>query len=290
MSAPLSTELDRPSALAAVLGGAPPSAVTTAGVAAARAELGRSLPNGRPAGGSGAVLRLDRRRFAALRRGPAGLDGIDLPFRCSPARCRRAIGLDALDRCLRNRATSPAIAVAEVLADAEARLVGPGTGHGVPWWAPWWHRQPLGGRAVVQAEAVVWATQVYTGIDWRRAGRRAVVVTRDQRVRVAGAPWCRLEGRADVRVEAESGGAALVVVGSGPAPADWSLDLGFPALVSHLAGGRSAVSLVVGWWPDSGQVRQVRVDDATLVAMAGATAAAASTWWHASVPPEVFGA
>ncbi|MDA8267398.1 MAG: hypothetical protein M0013_03365 [Actinomycetota bacterium] len=278
-------EWDRPRALAELLVGAPESSVTAAGVAAARLELERSLPAHDPYGRSGITLRLDRRRFAALRNQPGA--SVDTPFTWSPLRCRRAIGLDALDRCVRGRATTASQAVADVLADAEARVRAPGAGHDIPWWARWWCRLPLGGRAVVQAEAVVWTVQLWTGIDWERIGGRAVVVTRDERVPIGAAPWCRLEGRVDLRVAATSGGVAHLVVAGGTAPADWAMNLGFPALVSALARGPAAgAALVLGWWPESGQVRQLRVDDAALAAMAGAVVSAAGSWWrHARLHP-----
>ena len=272
-------ERDRPRALAELLVGAPASSVTATGVAAARLKLERSLPADDPYGRAGVTLRLDRRRFAALRAQPDASP--DTPFSCSPVRCRRAIGLDALDRCVRGRSTTASEAVAHVLAEAEARVRAPGAGHDIPWWARWWCRLPPGGRAVVQAEAVVWAVQLWTGIDWEGIGGRAVVVTRDERVLIGAAPWCRLEGRVDLRIEAISGGVAHLVVAGGAAPADWSMDLGFPALVSALARGPAGgAALVLGWWPESGQVRQLRVDDAALAGMAGAVVSAAGSWWR----------
>jgi len=64
----------------------------------------------------GEKLRLDEFRFGQAREHPDRLSAVEGPFVASPARCRRAVGLGAVARCLGRRSPSPGAAVAEVLA------------------------------------------------------------------------------------------------------------------------------------------------------------------------------
>lgn len=216
-------------------------------------------------------LQLDRRLISARLRGDgvAGPGGAE-PFRPTAGRCRRAIGLDAVHACLRGRHASAAEAVTAVVGDVEERRR---SGQAVPWWAGWWATLGPGGRAVVQAEAVTWATRLWTGVAWPRLPAPAIVVSRDSRWRPAEAPWLTLRGRVDVRVEPGDGAGSHLVVGEGPAPSSWPLLLTFPVLVGLLGGGRGAPGTrVVGWWPDTGQVRVADVDDDAIAGCAAAVA------------------
>jgi hypothetical protein len=227
---------------------------------------------------AGEKLRLDEFRFGQARRRPERLSTPDGPFVASPATSRRAVGLGAVARCLRGRAPSPGAAVAEVLADGvEDAAEGGDPESRPPWWAAWYAGLGSGGQAMVEAEAVTWATQLWTALEWDRA-TQAVVGGPDDWWDCPGTRALTLRGRADVRMRAQ-GRPVLLVVGSGVPPADWRSALGFPALVPALARGEKAVpARVVGLWPASGQVRILPVDDGVLLDTATAVIRAVSTW------------
>lgn len=267
----LRIDLDRPRALACLLDEAVRGAVTSGGIVGARSVLEQAAATGPPASLVTNHLVLDRRRFAGARIDPTSLT-LPAAFQPTPVRCRRAIGLDAVDRCIRGRAHSIVEAVADVLGCAQARLDASEAGSTWPWWARWWASLPAGGRAAVQGEAITWATRLWTAVDWASLAGRATVVTRDQRWAIPGCRWCQLVGRAELRVEGLSG-CALLVVGVGGASPGWQYDLGLPALVSALSGGLDgSCDRVVGWWPDSGQVRALVLDDQLLLEVAEAVA------------------
>jgi hypothetical protein len=226
----------------------------------------------------GERLRLDEFRFAMTRDHPERLAGDDGPFVASPATCRRAVGLGAVGRCLAGRAPTPAAAVAEVLAVAvEDAADGSDPMGRPPWWAAWYAALPAGARAMVEAEAVTWSTQLWTALDWERL-TQPMVGGADDWWDCPGSRTLTLRGRADVRIRTE-GRPALLVVGSGVPPSQWRHALGFPALVAALARGeRSLPTRVVGLWPASGQVRILPVDRAALCDTATAVVSAVATW------------
>jgi hypothetical protein len=227
---------------------------------------------------TGERLRLDAYRFAMAREHPERCTTAG-PFVPSPAICRRAIGLRAVERCVRRRSPSPAVAVGEVLAAGiEDAGAGDGSGNRAPWWASWYVGLSSGGRAMVEADAVTWATQLWTALDWDGLGQPPIVGGGDDWWDCPGTRALTLHGRADVRVRAD-GRSALLVMGSGVPPSDWRLELGFPALVSALARrGQSVPARVVGLWPASGQVRILAVDEADLADVATAVVGAVATW------------
>lgn len=262
--------VDRVAALTDLLVGGGRPRVTPSGMARAEARI--------TGGVRGAVadrpLRVDRFRLARH-----GRDGPSPAFVAGPSTLRRAVGLDAVDRCRRGAAATPVDAVGGVLADAEAAVA---SGQPCPWWAERWSRMPAGERAVSQAAAVAWATRLWTGIDWVRLGRGTVLATRDQRWRCPTAAWLTLHGRVDVRVGSPTpGGGTYLVVSGGVAPPRWEPPLALPVLVAVLARGpEAAPGRVVGWWPDSGQVRVAAVDDQLLDAVASEVAQLAADWWR----------
>ncbi len=226
----------------------------------------------------GERLRFDAYRFALAREHPERLDADDGTFVPSPARCRRAVGLGAVGRCLRGRSPTPATAVAEVLATgAEDAADGVDPGARPPWWAAWYGSLPAGGRAMVEAEAVTWATQLWTALEWERLAPTTVGGADDW----WDCPRTRhltLRGQADVRVRA-GGRPVLLVMGGGLPPSDWRRSLGFPALVAALGRGeRSVPARVVGLWPASGQVRILPVDSVVLADTAAAVVDAVAEW------------
>jgi len=216
--------------------------------------------------------------------------GVSDPERCarpdafvpSPRMTRRAIGVAAVARCLSGRSQGPASAVSEILAAAVADDTAAGGGaHEVPrapWWAPWYCRLGPGGRGVVEAEAVTWASQLWTALSWERLGPAPVVGGRDDWWACPGARQLALRGRADVRLPAGGRPALLVVAGGAPSAA-WRIELGFPALVGALVRGERAVpGRVVGTWPSCGQWRVLDVDAGGLEDSARAVVSATGTW------------
>lgn len=228
----------------------------------------------------------------ALLPGRAPDDG---PFRCTPQRCQRAIGVQAVAAVRHGQASAVAAAVAAVLAEVDRRAA---EGQPLPWWGGWWARLDLGARSVVQARAVAWATRLVVGLDWSLLDGRPTVVDHHPswRSRTAGGR-IELRARVDVLVLPGRGdrrriarvaptgdgaapqgrvpedplpsgssppcrpAAAALVVGTGVAPAHCDAWLAYPALVTALAGrAASCPGRVVGWWPDSGQLRVVDVD------------------------------
>ncbi len=209
-------------------------------------------------------------------------------FTPSPRTTRRAVGLAAVDRCVRGRSPAPAAAVAEVLGAAVEELAVTGARVGPdaprpPWWAVWYGGLGIGGRAVVEAEAVTWSSRLWTALSWERFERAPVVGGRDDWWSCPGVRQLTLKGRAEVRVAAEGRQALLVMANGAPSPG-WRIELGFPALVAALARGERGVpSRVVGTWPSCGQLRVLEVDIGALEDIAGAVVAATGTWVDAVI-------
>jgi hypothetical protein len=235
--------------------------------------LGADLP-------AGDRLQVDVFKVLVAQRHPDRCMAADDTFVPSPRLCRRAIGVAAVNRCVRGLSPGPALAVADVLTDG-LEDVSMATGSAAvkpPWWAEWYAGLPGGGRAVVRAEAVAWATQLFTALDWRRIPRLPVIGGRDDWWQCPDEPQLVLKGRADVR-SFDRRRPAFLVVGTGRCRADWRTELGYPALVAALVrDAHAAPSRVVGVWPQSGQVRVLPVDLATLRATATALVAAVATW------------
>ncbi len=218
---------------------------------------------------------------------PASLSAAPEPFAWKPAFSRRSLGLAVVRACAMGRFRSPAEAAAPVAdeAVAEWRTTGWRTFH----WEPWLAGLAPGARAVVLAEAVTWATSLWSSLDW------SALVTAPQ----IGGPddvWLcplhravRLKGRCELRVPLASGpvvaGApppsssrpvapplALVSVASGHPGVAWEEELGYLALVSALRSPASPVpARVGGLWPDTGVFRVVDIDDRVLAAAADRT-------------------
>lgn len=229
-------------------------------------------------------LVLDAFRFRTALRSPESCKPEGHPFVASPLTCRRAVGLAAVELCLRRRVVGPAHAVAQVLdsgiediANAEhfptVRL---------PWWARWFAGLGPGAHAAVAAEATTWATQVWTSLSWDGLPTPVVVGGHDDWWQLPGSRLS-LRGRADVRIKVD-GRTVLVVMGSGaPEPASRA-ELLFSALVCTLVGGaRSAPGRVLGLWPAAGQVRAVPIGARALEVAAEETIGAVATWVDAII-------
>jgi len=242
--------------------------------------LGAELPDGER-------LQMDAFKVRMAHRHPDRCMSIDDAFVPSSRSSRRAVGVAAVNRCVRGRSPNPAVAVAEVLAEGlEDAAVAPGSGAvRAPWWAQWYAELPRGGRAVVCAEAVTWATQLLTAVDWQQVPRPVIGGRDDWWPQGRGARVV-LKGRADVRCLVGRR-PVLLVVGTGRCQADWRVELGYPGLVAALGRDASvAPCRVVGVWPQSGQVRVLPVDFAALRATATAVVAGVGTWVDSRIEAE----
>lgn len=251
-----------------------------------RARLLRELP-----ALAGELTSAERLKIGAYELGLAR----DHPERCgaqldlfvpSAARSKRAIGVAAVEHCVRGRSSVPQTAVAQVLASGLEDLDAMATTQGgprPPWWAEWYSALGLGGRAAVQAEAVTWATQLWTALDWGRFVRPPVIGGRDDFWDCPGRRQLVVRGRAEVRAWVRDR-PVMLVVASGFPGGGWRAELAHRALVVALARGeRSVPARVVGLWPASGMVRVCEVDTLALSEAATALVAAVATWVDALI-------
>jgi hypothetical protein len=248
------------------------------GMVSLRTRLGTELASAVEDSPEGERLRLDAFLLGRAGRDPDHFGVADEPFVASARNCRRAVGLGAVARCLGRPSLPPAPAVGDVLGmGVRAVEAGPDAGVPLPWWAAWYTGLPPAGRSMVEAEAVTWATQVWTSLSWQRLAR-PVVGGADDWWECPGTRVVTLRGHADVRVR-PPGRPAFLVVGSEVPAGNWRLPLAFPALVSALVRGPSAVpSRVIGLWPASGQVRILPVDLALLENTADAVLSTVAAW------------
>ena len=267
----------RATRLAAVLEAAPEVEIAVADLAAVVDDLGRALQGLAGELPAEEQFVVDAFMVRTARRHPERLASTGDGFVASPRTCRRAIGVIAAARCARGLAPGPQTAVAEVLA-AALETDGAGAMAPSPWWAPWYRTLSCGGRAVVAAEAITWATQMLTVLDWRALHGSVAIGGRDDWWQCPGPRRVALRGRAEARLLVGRR-PVLFVVGAGSCGEDWRAELAFPALVSAL--GRAAPAApcrVVGVWPQSGQVRVIPVDAGVLRSAADVVVAAAATW------------
>ncbi len=225
--------------------------------------------------------------LATLRRAgcrPGATAIADEPFAWKPTFARRSLGLAAVRACLAGRFRAPADAVAPLADEAleEWRRTGWRTFH----WEPWFAGLGPGGRAVVLAEAVTWATALWTAVDWTVLARAATVGGPDDLWTCPGPRTVRLKGRCEARLRSSATGpgvpAALVSLASGAPGPDWRAELGFLALTAGLrAPDHGVPSRVAGLWPETGDRHVVEVDRDVLhdaARLVVSTVGAAAAW------------
>lgn len=246
-----------------------------------RAMLLRELPRLAARIGPTDRLQIGAHELSVAREHPELCGAERGEFSPSPVRCRRAIGLTAVERCVRGRSPNPQVAVAEVLASEQEDHAAAAdvTGASRPaWWAGWYVDLLPAARAVVQAEAVTWATQLWTALDWSRFERPPVVGGRDDWWDCPGQRRLVLRGRSEVRSWVGNRQVMFTVAPRFPGEG-WRSDLAYRALVAGLSRGeRSVPARVVGLWPASGLARVCEVDGEALSEAAATLTAAVGTW------------
>jgi hypothetical protein len=221
-------------------------------------------------------------------------------FVWKPAFVRRSLGLAVVDTCVEGRFPTPMEAIGPVsdAAVAEWERTGWRTFH----WEPWLSRLAVGARASVLAEALGWATALWSAVEWNRLPRRPQVGgPADQWMCPAGRVVI-LKARAELRVPlpggppgsagvaAVGGSTALVSVSRGCPGATWAEELAYLALVAGLRSPtRPVPDRVLGLWPDAGTHAAVDMDDAVLTAAVERVIATVDTVVDARQPAIVRG-
>ena len=188
------------------------------------------------------------------------------PFAWSAGTARRGISLEAVRALVAGTARSPV----EGVRDAVRRAI-TGVNRGrrpTSSLDQWLAGLSAAGLAVVQADAVTWATRLWTALEWRSFAS-APTIGRDYWWDSPHSSLLALRSRAEVRATTIDGrgrpvSAHLVVLG-GPRRGSVRSELSVVGLVETL---RSSEALppgrVVGWWPESGHFAAVDVDQNSL--------------------------
>jgi hypothetical protein len=199
-----------------------------------------------------------------------------VPFAWSAGTARRAVGLEAMRALVAGTVRSPVEAVRE----AVRQSIGAARGGRRPASSMdrWLAGLSAAGLAVVRAEAITWATRLWTALEWR-AFATAPTIGRDHWWDSPHSSLLALRSRAEVRASTLDGrgnpvSAHLVVLG-GPRRATVRSELSVVALVEALRTNDALPpGRIVGWWPESGHFVAVEVD---LNSLAQGVAAVAGT-------------
>jgi hypothetical protein len=241
------------------------------------ADLSRSLRDGLAEarrGCDGATVRVDAfaiRTAADPSRGEGRPE--DGPFRWTPRRARRTVGVQAAARVVNGRVRCPAQgaerAVAALVEEARRGGARPGS------LEDWLGTAPPAVVAAVLAEATAWATHLVTAIEWSRVGGSVEVGGPDRWWDLGGRPTVGLRGRVDVRLTGPRPQQSLLTVVNGrPGPISRT-ELGLAALVDVLRRPAGPVpARVVGWWPECGRALVLDVGEELLTSTAAAVLAA----------------
>lgn len=200
------------------------------------------------------------------------------PFRWHPAMVRRSLGLAAVEACVAGRFRTPVEAVAPLVDRALAHWERTGLRH--YHWEPWLAGLASGGRAVVLAEAIGWATAVWSSFEWSALGpelrfggpfdqwaspgaRRVVVKARPEfRVALAGPEPLPEPGPH----RSHRSASALVSVRPGSPSDGWDGELALVALACVLRTGAGRLpARVMGLWPEAGLDRCLDIDTDVLL-------------------------
>jgi hypothetical protein len=225
-------------------------------VARLTADIGAVLEGSPPPSGPPLVVSLPVLRQARNR--PESLADRGKPFVWKPVFVRRSLGLAALDACVAGRFRTPGQAVGPVAMDSVARWEE--TGWRTFHWEPWFAGLAPGARAMVLAEAVGWATSVWSSLDWEVIGTRVQIGGLDDQWNGPVPGGVRLKGRSELGVPLGAGSVALVSVSGGCPGEFWAEELAYLALVAALhRPSRPVPARVLGLWPDAGVQSHVEV-------------------------------
>ena len=202
----------------------------------------------------------------------------DGPFRWTPRRARRTVGVRAAARVVNGRVRYPAQGAERAVAELVEEGRG-GARRGSL--EDWLGTAPPAVVAAVLAESTAWATHLVTAIEWDRVGGSVEVGGPDRWWDLGGRPTIGLRGRVDVRLRGarpEGPGSdqqsLLTVVNGRPGPASRA-ELGLAALVDMLRRPAEPVpARVVGWWPECGRALVLDVGEELLTSTAAAVLAA----------------
>jgi hypothetical protein len=190
-----------------------------------------------------------------------------IPFSWSARTTRRALGLTAVRSLVAAEARSPVEGIRVAIADAvRSARQGERPASSMDRWLA---GLPPAGLAVVEAEAVTWATRLWCALDW--GGFHDVpTIGRDHWWDSPHSSLLAIRSRAEVRsvgfdAEGNPFSAHLVVLG-GPRRASVRSELSVVAMVEAQRATHSRPpGRIIGWWPDSGHVVKVEVDRAVVV-------------------------
>ena len=201
------------------------------------------------------------------------------PFAWKPVFVRRSLGLAVVSACVTGRFRGPSEAVVPIATDAVAEWER--TGWRTFHWEPWFSGLPSGARAVVLADAVGWATSLWTAFDWTAFAQVPQIGGADDHWTCPAPRTVRLKGRSEMRVPLTAPGSvprgrqwsdtsvALVSVSGGCPEQGWAEGLAYLALTAGLRSSSLPVpARVMGLWPDAGIHRTVDVDERALEAAA----------------------
>jgi hypothetical protein len=197
---------------------------------------------------------------------PSASPGPSSPFAWSAGTARRGIGLAAVRSLVAGTTQSPVdgvgLAVSRAISDERGGR-GPISSMG-----QWLAGLTAAGRAAVQADAVTWATRLWSSLDWK-AFDSPPVIGRDHWWDSPHSSLLAIRSRAEVRGSSTDGrgnpvSVQLVVLG-GPRRAAVRSELSLVALAEALrTGDPRPPGRIVGWWPDSGHFVSLEVDQVTL--------------------------
>jgi hypothetical protein len=198
-------------------------------------------------------------------------------FAWKPLFVRRSLGLAIVRSCVSGRFRTPMEAAAPV--SEEALIEWQRTGWRTFHWEPWFAGLAPGARATVLADAVSWATPLWSALEWGAIPGLPVVGGVDDQWTCPAPRPVRLKGRSELRVAVggdrawpDDGGlvdqpVALVSMSGGRSRAPWAEELAFLALAAALRSpSRPVPARVLGLWPDSGTHSVVDITSDTLMA------------------------
>jgi hypothetical protein len=196
------------------------------------------------------------------RTAPEWLARPEEPFTWKPLFVRRSLGLAVVGACASGRFRAPADAVGPVVDEAVAEWGR--TGWRTFHWEPWVAGLTPGARAVVLADALCWATALWSSLDWAALSRAPRFGGVDDQWICPASRTLRLKARAEVRVPLGEG-SALVSVSTGCPGTGWADELAYLALVAGMRSPtRPIPARVMGLWPDAGFHSSVDIDHRSL--------------------------